>query len=73
MNFIWSTSLFTHMRINQVDSYLSEMSRVLKSGAKIWNSYFILDEVSEPLARSGALGRPRSRHSFLSREAYRVS
>ncbi|MFT6045071.1 MAG: cyclopropane fatty-acyl-phospholipid synthase-like methyltransferase [Arenicella sp.] len=56
MDFIWSTSLFTHMRINEVDNYLSEMSRVLKPGAKIWNSYFILDEISEPLARSGAPG-----------------
>ncbi len=56
MDFIWSTSLFTHMRIDEIDNYLGEMVRVAKSGALIWNTFFILDEVSEPLARSGLPG-----------------
>ena len=53
MDFIWSTSLFTHMRIEAIDNYISEMVRVAKRGSLIWNTYFILDEVSEPLARKG--------------------
>lgn len=52
MDFIWSTSLFTHMRINEIDHYLGEMTRVAKPGAIIWNTYFILDEISEPLAKT---------------------
>lgn len=45
---IWSSSLFTHMLIGDVDNYLSEMARVAKPGGRIWNSYLILDEQSEP-------------------------
>jgi ubiquinone/menaquinone biosynthesis C-methylase UbiE len=56
MDFIWSTSLFTHMRIEEVDNYLGEMTRVAKQGTLIWNTYFILDDVSEPLARAGIPG-----------------
>lgn len=46
---IWSSSLFTHMLMPAVDNYLEEMARVAKPGGKIWNSYLLLDEVSEPL------------------------
>lgn len=46
---IWSASLFTHMMIGAVDNYLKEMARVAKPGARIWNSYLLLDELSEPL------------------------
>ena len=56
MDFIWSTSLFTHMGIDAIDNYLCEMVRVAKSGSLIWNTYFILDEVSEPLVRTGIPG-----------------
>jgi len=56
MDFIWSTSLFTHMRIKEIDNYIGEMARVAKRGALIWNTYFILDDVSEPLARTGLPG-----------------
>ena len=56
MDFVWSTSLFTHMRIDEVDNYLGEMARVAKQGTFIWNTYFILDDVSEPLARAGIPG-----------------
>ncbi|WP_157014904.1 class I SAM-dependent methyltransferase [Mesorhizobium xinjiangense] len=53
---VWSSSLFTHMLFDAVDNYLGEMSRVLKPGGRIWNSYLLLDEISEPLVH----GRPRS-------------
>ncbi|HUF55079.1 MAG TPA: class I SAM-dependent methyltransferase [Thermohalobaculum sp.] len=46
---IWSSSLFTHMLIDDVDTYLSEMSRTIRRGGRIWNSYLLLDEISEPL------------------------
>jgi hypothetical protein len=57
MDFIWSTSLFTHMRIDGIDNYLGEMARVANSGSLIWNTYFILDEVSESLVRKGIPAR----------------
>lgn len=47
---IFSASLFTHLLIDEVDNYLKEMARVLKPGGKVWNSYLILDEKSEPMA-----------------------
>ncbi len=56
MDFIWSTSLFTHMRIHEVDNYLGQMALAAKSGSMIWNTYFILDEESESLVRAGVPG-----------------
>lgn len=49
-DFIWSTSLFTHTFIETLDNYLGQMSRVMRPGATTWNSYCLLDAVSEPLA-----------------------
>jgi len=46
---VWSSSLFTHMLMPAVDNYLKEMARVAKPGGRIWNSYLLLDEISEPL------------------------
>lgn len=37
------------MLMPAVDNYLKEMSRVARTGARIWNSYLLLDEISEPL------------------------
>jgi len=45
-DFVWSTSLFTHMMIDGFENYLSEMSRVMKVGAQCWNTYLLLNEVS---------------------------
>jgi SAM-dependent methyltransferase len=45
-DFVWSTSLFTHMVIADVDNYLKEMSRVMKNGAMCWNTFLILDDVA---------------------------
>src|SRR5262249_45176267 len=50
--------LFTHMLINQFESYLGEMSRVLKRGGLMWNTYLLLDEVSEPLVVNFTPERP---------------
>jgi ubiquinone/menaquinone biosynthesis C-methylase UbiE len=46
-DFIWSTSLFTHILIAGVENYLSEMARVMKKGANCWNTYLLLDEFAE--------------------------
>lgn len=48
-DFVWSTSLFTHMLQNQVDNYLREMARVMKVGAYCWNTYLLLDDVAADL------------------------
>lgn len=45
-DFVWSTSLFTHMLIDEVDRYLGQMSRVMKVGSHCWNTYLLLNEVS---------------------------
>jgi ubiquinone/menaquinone biosynthesis C-methylase UbiE len=58
IDFIWSTSLFTHMAIEAVDNYLKEMSRVLKPNGSMWNSYLLLDSVSYPLVREIHPKRP---------------
>jgi len=57
-DFVFSTSLFTHLLMNQVDNYLSEMSRVLRRGGSMWNTFLLLDEVSEPLSRDFTPERP---------------
>jgi ubiquinone/menaquinone biosynthesis C-methylase UbiE len=49
-DFILSTSLFTHIPMKGTENYLAEMSRVLRPGGVVWNTYYLLDEVSEPLA-----------------------
>lgn len=50
-DFIFSTSLYTHLVLKDADNYLSEMARVLKPGGSMWNSFLLLDEISEPLTR----------------------
>lgn len=57
-DFIFSTSLFTHLVLRDADNYLSEMGRVLKSGGRMWNTFLLLDEISEPLARKAHADRP---------------
>jgi SAM-dependent methyltransferase len=55
-DFIWSSSLFTHMQADGLDNYIGQMARAARPGALLWNTFFILDEVSEPLARAGVPG-----------------
>lgn len=49
-DFVWSTSLFTHMLIDQFARYISEMSRVMVSGAHCWNTYLLLDHFADEAA-----------------------
>ena len=41
-DFVMLTSVFTHMMRNDVDNYLSEISRVLKPGGRCYATYFLL-------------------------------
>lgn len=52
-DFIWLKSIFTHMKPDEVNNYLSEISRVLKGAGKCLITWFILDEESRRLIRMG--------------------
>lgn len=52
-NLIFLTSVFTHMFPADLENYLSEISRVLKSGGKLLITLFIMNKESETLVRSG--------------------
>ena len=52
-DFVFLTSVFTHMLPSDIENYLSEISRVLKTGRRCLITFFILNEESENLIRSG--------------------
>jgi ubiquinone/menaquinone biosynthesis C-methylase UbiE len=53
-DFIFLTSVFTHMLPADLENYLSEISRVLKPESKCLITFFILNDESEKLIRSGS-------------------
>jgi len=52
-DFVFLTSVFTHMLPEEVEHYLAEISRVMKVGGKCFITYFVLNEESEALLTSG--------------------
>lgn len=52
-DFVILTSVFTHMLPADLENYLSEISRVLKSGGTCFITYFILNEESLDLINNG--------------------
>jgi len=52
-DFVFLTSVFTHMLPTDLENYLSEISRVLKTGSKCLITFFILNKESENLIRLG--------------------
>ncbi|HUL01247.1 MAG TPA: class I SAM-dependent methyltransferase [Nitrospirota bacterium] len=52
-DFVYLTSVFTHMLPSDVENYMSEISRVLKTGGKCLITFFILNQESENLINSG--------------------
>jgi ubiquinone/menaquinone biosynthesis C-methylase UbiE len=52
-DFVFLTSVFTHMLPSDLENYLSEISQVLKPEGKCLITFFILNEESENLVRSG--------------------
>ncbi len=64
-DFAFLASVFTHLLPDAVDNYLSEISRVLRSGGRCAISYFLLNEVSQDYIRSGKIKKgPRFAHDF---------
>ena len=52
-DFVFLTSVFTHMLPADLKNYLSEISRVLKTRGRCLITFFILNEEAEHLVRSG--------------------
>ena len=52
-DFVFLTSVFTHMLPPDVENYMGEISRVLKPGGKCLITFFLLNEESLRLVRSG--------------------
>ena len=52
-DFVFLTSVFTHMLPSDLENYLSEISRVLKQGGRCLITFFILNEESTNLIRAG--------------------
>ncbi len=50
---VFLASVFTHMVTLDVENYLSEISRVLKTGGRCLITFYIINEESEGLMRSG--------------------
>ncbi|OED42634.1 hypothetical protein AB833_05810 [Chromatiales bacterium (ex Bugula neritina AB1)] len=61
-DFVWSTSLFTHLVFEDFDNYIKEMSRVMKPGARCWNTYLLLDSVALELI--DILNAKNTRHNL---------
>lgn len=53
-DFVFLTSVFTHMLPAEVDNYLSEIARVIKPGGRCFATFFLLNEESMNLMESGA-------------------
>jgi ubiquinone/menaquinone biosynthesis C-methylase UbiE len=52
-DFVFLTSVFTHMFPADMENYLREVSRVLKKGGTSFITMFLLNEESEPLIEKG--------------------
>jgi len=52
-DFVFLTSVFTHMLPPDVENYMREISRVLKPGGKCLITFFILNHESTALVRAG--------------------
>jgi SAM-dependent methyltransferase len=53
-DFVLLTSVFTHLLPDEVENYLSEIERVLAPGGRCFASFFLLNEESLGLIRSGS-------------------
>ncbi|MBK7028526.1 MAG: class I SAM-dependent methyltransferase [Bacteroidales bacterium] len=50
-NFVFLTSVFTHMMPSEVSHYFNEISRVMKPGGTCFASFFLLNDESEALLK----------------------
>ena len=51
-DFVFLTSVFTHMMPAEVENYIREISRVMKPGARCLVSFFLVNEESENLMKN---------------------
>lgn len=67
-DFIILTSVFTHMKPEHIDLYLSEIARVLKQNATCFISYYLLDKfsISQVREKKSALLFKHKFDNFLS-------
>ena len=70
-DFVFLTSVFTHMLPEDMEHYLSETARVLKVGGRCLITFFLLNEESLALIASGkaALRFPFERNGFRTNSA----
>ena len=52
-DFVFLTSVFTHMQRPETTHYLSEIARVLAPGGRLFATFFLLDETSEAAIAAG--------------------
>jgi ubiquinone/menaquinone biosynthesis C-methylase UbiE len=52
-DFIFLTSVFTHMLPEDVEHYLSEIQRVLKIGGRCFSTFFLINNESKDLLKNG--------------------
>lgn len=52
-DFVFLTSVFTHMQRPETDHYLSEIARVLAPGGRLFATFFLLDDASEAAIAQG--------------------
>ena len=46
-DFVFLTSVFTHMVLPEVDNYVAEISRILKKGGRCFATFFLVDETAK--------------------------
>lgn len=52
-DFLWGTSVFTHMLPPSMENYLSELARVLKTGGQCLLTFFLLNDSTERFIKAG--------------------
>jgi SAM-dependent methyltransferase len=63
LDFVFLTSVFTHMRPEAIKSYLLQIGRVFKPGGRCFSTFFLIDDKTRELLRSGS-GDYSFRHRF---------
>jgi len=62
-DFVVLNSVFTHMMPDEVENYLSEISRVLKKGGRCLISFFLINDESQTLIEAGVSSKDL-KHKF---------
>jgi len=57
-DFVFLTSIFTHMFLDDTENYLSEVRRVVRPGGRVLATFFLLDESAKQLIRVGKTSVP---------------